>query len=281
VPPLPRVLRSPIHLGALIAVALAVVVVDDQAVDVVAVAVGFEILVIGSYLGIRVFAALAARYDHELDEARRVLLESEHRDHAHWIHDDVLSEIRLSRLRLERGEIAAADLPAELEAIEHRLRVRQLDEVVRSGSATVAEIVQPYLRLANSADVTLSRVPSYEVGAWRVGPATGMLLKRAFAVPIANAIQAGASVLAVEVHRRGPFLEVEVEDDAGGFEPEGVHRGRGLDVLDHDLEPGGVTVTRSSHGTQVMCRVPLRNSDGAWRQSASADAGRRGSQVVG
>jgi hypothetical protein len=109
--------------------------------------------------------------------------------------------------------------------------------------------------------VHLAAVPTYEVGRWQVGHATASLVKRAFAVPITNALLAGARSLEVRVSAVDGFLVADVIDDAGGFDQLAEHLGRGLCNLDADLGPGGVDFESHGAGTRVVCRVPLTKND--------------------
>jgi hypothetical protein len=205
-------------------------------------------------------AWLISRIDDATTEAERSAREqgrlTEFRSRAHWIHDDVLADLRVSRLRLERDLGADGSIVQELAELDHRLRVRQLDEVLASGTATVAEIVQPYLRLASANGVELVEVPAYEVARITVDPAVGALLRRAVAVPLANAVGAGGRRVSVRVERCSEGWAVEIEDDAGGFEPDPSHAGRGLDQLRRDLGPDGVDIIRTGCGTKVRSRIP-------------------------
>ena len=224
-----------------------------------------ESFIVAAYALVYPCLHLMARYDDELQEFRSAALEAEHHDRANWIHDDVLGELRLARLRLERGETSSQELLAELDGIEHRLRLKQVDEVIRAGAATVAEILQPFLRMARSHGVDLVRVPTYETGALRVSATVG---------------QAAQALLRCRHHERRPgrrahavdrcppehdVLVVEVEDDAGGYERSSEHQGRGLDCLLRELGPGTVTVDigRRSHRLST-CRVELAAT--RWRR---------------
>jgi signal transduction histidine kinase len=256
--PLWRVLLSPTHVVALAVVGIAALLNDSGAIGSIArVVVVTEAFVFAGYVIVYPCLHLMARYERELQAYRQAALEVEHVDRANWIHDDVLGELRLARVRLERGETSADSLRAELDGIEQRLRLKQVDEVLRTGSASVAEILQPFLRMARSHAVDLDRVPSYEAGALRVDETTGRLLKRAFAVPLTNAVLAGARSLAVDVRHEGDALVVEVHDDAGGFEPAAEHQGRGLDSLRAELGAESVDVVSDDGRTTVRCRVAL------------------------
>jgi len=256
--PLWRVLLSPLHVSVLVVVALAALLTDEPSIDSLALVVAVtEAFVIAAYVLVYPCLHLMSRYDRELQAFRNAALQVEHVDRANWIHDDVLGELRLARVRVERGETSPEALVAELDGIEHRLRLKQVDEVIRTGNASIAEIVQPFLRMARSHGVELTEVPSYETGALRVGESTGKLLKRAFAVPVTNAILAGARSLSLAVRRDGDVVVVEVGDDAGGFELTDEHQGRGLDSLQSELGEGSVMVESTADGTTVTCRVGL------------------------
>jgi hypothetical protein len=252
------VLLAPLHVAVLAVLALIALLTEEDSLDsLFLVVIVVEAFIVAAYLLVYPCLHLMARYERELEAFRRAALEVEHVDRANWIHDDVLGELRLARVRVERGEASPHDLLAELDGIEHRLRLKQVDEVLRTGSARVAEILQPFLRLAQSHGIDLVGVPSYETGSLTVTEPVGKLLKRAFAVPVTNAILAGARELSVSVVRDGDSLVVEVQDDAGGFEPKEEHQGRGLDALDADLGAGAVSVSSSGARTTVTCRVAL------------------------
>jgi hypothetical protein len=256
--PMWRVLLSPPHVSLLVVVALAAVLTDQPSIDSLALVVAVtEAFIIASYVLVYPCLHLMSRYDQELHAFRNAALQVEHGDRANWIHDDVLGELRLARVRVERGEISPAAMVAELDGIEHRIRLKHVDGVIRSGNARIAEIVQPFLRMARSHGVELTSVPSYETGAVRVNEATGKLLKRAFAVPVTNAILAGARSLSLAIRRDGDAVVIEVGDDAGGFELTEEHQGRGLASLRSELGDAAVTVASTGEGTMVTCRVAL------------------------
>jgi hypothetical protein len=256
--PLWKVLLSPLHVVVLVAVALVTLLTDEPAIDSLALVVLVtEAFVIAAYVLVYPCLHLMSRYDEELHAFRNAALQVEHVDRANWIHDDVLGALRLARVRVERGETSPEALVAELDGIEHRLRLKQVDEVIRTGHASIAEILQPFLRMARSHGVELTRVPSYETGALRVNESTGKLLKRAFSVPMTNAVLAGARSLSVAVLRDGDTVVIEVRDDAGGFEASEEHQGRGLSSLQSELGEGSVLIASADGGTTVTCRVDL------------------------
>ena len=230
---------------------------------------------------------LLSRYDHEMRTSRAAALEREHRAQAAFIHDDVVPAVRLLRQQLVRGGVPDPDslgqVAAELEHLEHTLRDGQLEATLRSGGATVAEIVQPFLRVAQSNRVTLRGVPSRDVGSLRLGESEGRLLRRCVAVPVTNAVLAGAQTLAVDIDIDGTHLVVVIEDDAGGFDQHPLHQGRALDQLAGEL-PDAVSVERLDGGTRVTSRVPIGSSADrpfvrrSTRTSATSPANDRGTR---
>lgn len=179
------------------------------------------------------------------------------REQAHWLHDDVCSELGHLRLRLQDGPMDPDALRSSLDDLDHRLRIRQIDEILEGGPARLGEIIQPYLRVAQSHGVELSDVPTYETGAMLLSPVAGRQVQRALAVLTANAIQAGARELAVRTLLDPDGLVIEIEDDAGGFEFVRPIPGRGLDGLARDLGPGRLEIVRTSRGTVARARVAL------------------------
>lgn len=253
------------HLLWLVLVAAAALAFGDGWADVLAAVVAAEVVALVAMFTAWWALRVLARYDDELRGSRTSALEREHRAHAAFIHDDVVPAVRLLRQQLVRGGVPDADglgeVVAELERIEHTLRDGQLEATLRSGSATVAEIVQPFLRIAQSHRVALRGVPARDVGSLRLGESAGRLLRRCVAVPVTNAVLAGAQNLTVEVDVDGSHLVVVVEDDAGGFDEQPHHQGRALDQLAQEL-PEAVTVERLEHGTRVVSRVPLAERGG-------------------
>jgi hypothetical protein len=233
----------------------AVVAGDGWLRSLALVALVTDAFVVGGYVLSSVFLRVMARYERELARSRRSAVELEHLDRAHWIHDEVLGELRLARVQMQSGEATIADVRRELEEIEHRLRLKQVDQVLRTGRASVAEIMQPFLRMAQAHGATLVRVPSYEVGSIKVSETTGKTLKRCFSVPVTNALLAGARELSLDVRLERDELVVEIEDDAGGYVPSDEHHGRGLTGLRGELGEDAVGVVSSNGHTTVTCRV--------------------------
>jgi hypothetical protein len=180
-----------------------------------------------------------------------------HRDQAHWLHDDVCSELGYLRLRLQDGPIDTDTLRHCLDDLDHRLRIRQIDEILDGGPARLGEIMQPYIRVAQSNGVELIDVPTYETGAMLLPPAAGRQVQRAIAVLTANAVQAGARQIAIRTELEPGGLIIEVEDDAGGFDVTRLTPGRGLDGLAHDLGPERLELVRTRRGTMARAHVAM------------------------
>jgi hypothetical protein len=191
------------------------------------------------------------------DDHTAALRSAIHRDHAHWLHDDVCSELGYLRLRLQDGSVDHAALRQSLDDLDHRLRIRQIDEILEGGPARLGEIMQPYIRVAQTNGVELTEVPTYETGAMLLPPDAGRHLQRAMGVLTANAIQAGARRIAIRTWLEAGGLVVEVEDDAGGFDATTRIPGRGLDGLDRELGPGRLELTGTERGTSARAHIAM------------------------
>jgi hypothetical protein len=176
----------------------------------------------------------------------------------HWLHDDVLSEVKLATLRIE----GSGDIPAarrELHELDHRLRVRQLEELLRGGRPHLYEIIQPHLRRVQTLGVRLDRVPALDRTSRRVDEATGELIHRAMSNLVSNAANAGATRLSLAIDEVAdpPSLEISLTDDAGGFSLADIEPGRGLSLLRRDLGEGTVRRADVPGGSIVTVRIPL------------------------
>lgn len=190
------------------------------------------------------------------------LRERERELRVHWLHDDVLSEVKLATLRIESaGDVDAAT--RELHELDHRLRVRQLEELLRGGRPHLYEIIQPHLRRVQSLGVRLDRVPTLDRTSLRVDETTGNLVHRVLANLTSNALNAGATRLSLTIDEGAdpPSLDVSVTDDAGGFSLTDVEPGRGLALLMRDLGPDAVRRADVPAGSIVTVRIPLRQAD--------------------
>src|SRR5690606_17027156 len=125
----------------------------------------------------------------------------------------------------------------ELLDLDHRLRLRQLDEMIRDGTPPVYEVLQPHLRRLQSLGVELGTVPTHEVTGITLNEPEANLLNRVLSLLTSNAVNAGASTVSVGIWAPAGALEIDVTDDAGGFDLDNVPRGRGLHRLMTDLGP--------------------------------------------
>lgn len=228
--------------------------------DTIDLALALYALVATATLTMAVLSVLLNRIDAGSAGQIEAIRSSIHRDQAHWLHDDVCSELGHLRLRLQNGLIGPDALQRSLDELDHRLRLRQIEGVLESGPARLGEVIQPFIRVAQSHGVGLRDVPTYETGAMLLPPRSGRQVQRAMAVLTANAIQAGARELAIRSAVEEGQLVIEVEDDAGGFEYTRPIPGRGLDGLAHDLGPGGLEIIRTERGTLARVRVEIADS---------------------
>jgi len=123
-----RFVLSPVHLGAVGAALAAIVTSTGPSVFVV----------VGMYVGVwaalgvalatmKLLEALAVHFDDQYEAHRADVIARERAHRAHWLHDDVLSEVRLASLRIGSGSASAEQINAELLDLDHRLRLRQLE----------------------------------------------------------------------------------------------------------------------------------------------------------
>lgn len=266
-----RVARSPVHLGVLAGVILVVGLgpLDVDRVRVLALYLtGLALTGIGA-LTVATANAEARRWGTRLERHRQQVLTAAARHRGHWLHDDVCSEIRLTRLRLESGALGHDDVAVELDELDHRLRLRQLDEFIDAGSVRVAEVVQPFLRRVAHHGVVIVESPSVDTAGEVIPGDAARLLRRFLAVTVGNALQAGASSIAVRVGWEGDDLVVEVEDDAGGMPEGAVQPGTGLDALALDLGAANLQLEDGELGLVAQARLA-----GASGDRTSAGSGR-------
>lgn len=264
------ILRSPLNfgaIGALLAGLLQLGWSDGRATVVVMYAAFLGFLAV-----LVVAAAMLDRVRSEqLAEDRRqteATIAEEHRRRAHWLHDDVSSELRIVSMRVQHEDATPSEVVSMLDQLDHTIRLRQLDEVIRSGTARLAEIIQPYVRRAQAHGVTITSVPGFERASLVVNAATAQLVARATALFTSNALNAGATEIGYELAYDAETVRVAVSDDAGGFDLAEAPAGRGLWQLDRVLGPGRLTATRTDRGTTVTATIsrdtdtPLEDHDG-------------------
>jgi hypothetical protein len=194
----------------------------------------------------------------ELADDRVEVRRKERELRVHWLHDDVLSEVKLASLRLEAGGDPDGT-KRELQDLDHRLRLRQLEEILGGGSPHLYEIIQPHLRRAQTLGARIDRVPALDRTDRRVDEATGQLVHRALSILMSNALNVGGRHLALDLDALvdAPALLLSLTDDAGGFSLDDAPPGGGLKLLERDLGPGSVSRTDAPRGSTVSVRIPL------------------------
>jgi hypothetical protein len=196
-------------------------------------------------------------------EERHDALVNERARRAHWLHDDVLSEVHLASLRISSGTATSEQINAELRDLDHRLRLRQLDDMMSAGNPRVYEILQPHLRRTQNLGVRLDRVPTHEVTRLELDERCGQLLNRAVSLLTSNAINAGAARLAIDMQLidGGTGLQLRVTDDAGGFDLATVPEGRGLSTLIEQVGAGNVQRHDAPGGSMMVVSLPHASPD--------------------
>ena len=199
---------------------------------------------------------LLTRQEADLDAARADTVRDEHRRSAHWLHDDICAQLRLVALKVQRQDVTVAEVSLMLDELDFALRLRQLDELIDSGSVRLAEVLQPFLRNAQSHGVELERVPTYELASTEVDHDTAVSFRRAAAILSSNALNAGARSLSFDVDVTDWHVELVVTDDAGGFDMGAVVVGRGLWSLQQDLGPENLRIESTAVGSRICAIVP-------------------------
>jgi hypothetical protein len=276
--PLPwfrRLVLSPVHAGVILALAGVGLAAGTEAAGRLAWL--YAALAAIALTATATAWALAARQRAIVRRQRQreeEIVVREHRSRGQWLHDDVCSELRLLRLRLEDGGLDPERLLPELDDLDHRLRLRQLEAFIGSGEVRLAEVVQPFLRRAQQLRVAIVETPTVEDAGRVVDAGTARAVQRAMSVLVANAVQAGSPTLAVRLAASTRQVVVEVEDEAGGFELDEVPVGGGIDGLRHELGAEALTGERTEKGTCVRAVVTVPGP--CPRAGRSRDLGRRG-----
>lgn len=254
-----RFLLSPIHLGVLGALTAMLLVrsSNDTTWQIIGLYAAMQLGVVVAGVTMAVQDRLSTALIDEETAQRDDVIDAERRQRVHWLHDDVLSEIRLTTLRVQAGDGHRDTVAAELQDLDHRLRLRQLDELLDGGSARLADILQPHVRRAQALGVEITDVPSLDAAGRVVDVPTGRLFARAVSMLLSNAINAGASRIAIRMHVDDCTVLLEVTDDAGGFDFDARPAGRGLDQLATELGDGHVTRIPVDGGSTMQVRLPL------------------------
>lgn len=203
---------------------------------------------------------LGVLHDQEKRDRRRAVDEAaslERRRSAHWLHDDLCAQLRLVSITVQSGGATMADVEVMLDDLDHQIRLRQVEEIFDSGTIRIAEVLQPYVRRAQNRGVHIDSAPSFDDASLTVSADVGRQFSHAAAVLTSNAINAGATHIAFEVHASDEFVTITVTDDAGGIKFADLPSGRSLWVLREDLGADNVTVSSTSNGSRVQATINL------------------------
>jgi hypothetical protein len=250
-----RFQRSSVHAGVLLVCVAVIAARPQRTGEVLAVLATFQVIALAAALTCHGLTELRGIFERRDERMHRAALSEGHKRLAYWIHNAVTTPLRDLRLRLGAGELGTDAVVQALEDSEHRLRLRQIDEVLATGRIELAELLQPHVRRAQEHGVEVFEVPRFAEAGGAVEGDVGRLVNRALDVLVPNAIAAGARRLAFRVASDADAVMVEVEDDAGGFDLASVPAGRALHRLEHDLGPGRVTCTPTGEGSRVRVVV--------------------------
>jgi signal transduction histidine kinase len=205
-------------------------------------------------------ADVVARFERETDEERQTAvaetIQAERRQRAHWLHDDVCAELRLVSLKVQTEDTDRDEVVRLLDQFDHRLRLRQLDELFAAGPTRIAELLQPFIRHAQNMGIDVDEVPSFEDASSSLAPSDARLFARLVSVTTSNSINAGATRLAYAVHLSGREVSVTIRDNGPGFEVSQLPFGRALWSLRRDLSPGVLEIRSApGEGTEIVATL--------------------------
>jgi hypothetical protein len=260
-----RFVGGPVHLGAV--GALLAVAAFGESIPTLRTLIGLYaamwVGLIVAGLTVVMINRLGLAVDQRVAEEVHDSVASERARRAHWLHDDVLSEVHLATLRISSKTATPEQINDELLDLDHRLRLRQLDDMLSADTLRIFEVLQPHLRRAQNLGVRLEHVPTHEVTRLEVDEQCGRLLNRAVSLFMSNAINAGATRLSLDVHvvDGGERIVVSVTDDAGGFDLATVPDGRGLSTLIDELGADAVQRHDAPGGSTMTATIPRHHSD--------------------
>jgi hypothetical protein len=249
--------RSSLHLGIWVLSIAVAVAYPDQILDLLRIPLCFQVMAAAAAVTCYGLERMRRAADYRSRTAARSAAIDAHERLAHWLHDDLTTSLRFVQLGLGAGRLDADDVAAELDRLDHRLRLRQVEQMLATGTVQLAQIIQPYVRLAQSQGVEVVDVPRFDAASIDLHGAAGRLVQRALGVLVPNAIAAGARHLALRVVTHDPeVLVLEVEDDAGGLDLAAVPAGRGLDGLRREVGEANLTCVATERGSTMRVRVP-------------------------
>jgi signal transduction histidine kinase len=251
-------LRSSVHFGVLGAIAAAVTIGNTSPGEAVWILLSLELVAGLTVLGAATCSQLMLETETSRDDAMADARGDERRRRAHWLHDDVCAELRLVSLRVHTERPSPEATTRLLDELDHSLRLRQLDELVETGSVRAAEVLQPYIRRLQSNGVDITAVPTFDDAATHLLPGQARHLARCASVLTSNALQVGATEVALELSRTEDSLVFTVLDNGPGFRDPQLVPGRGMWQLDLDLRPGGIVVDPDRRsGARVTASIAL------------------------
>jgi hypothetical protein len=199
---------------------------------------------------------LGGRMSEELLRFVAGLRQAEFRHRAQWVHDHLLTELRMLILSLESRPLVRNEVLKQLRDTDHRLRMAHLDELIEVGRIRISSLVQPQIRRCLDHGVVLRSVPDFQQIDVAVDPEAGRLISRVLSGLFSNALNAGAQEIELEVFVDSAEVHIRVTDDAGGFDLGAVPPGRGLAHLIEDLGAQSVTREESPGGSVMKVVVP-------------------------
>ncbi len=177
-------------------------------------------------------------------------------DVGHYLHDLVLPHLASLEMRYDSIDTVPGPKVREmLGDLQNLVRCAQVDILADAGTACLIDLIQPAVALAVRNDVEVSQCPN--IGDWSdpLPALCARMIRRFVSTTVGNAVVAGASWVSIVARRGSSELTIEVEDNAGGFDPTNLPRGRGLERLTRSLGSDALIVTRTDVGSLVTAFI--------------------------
>jgi signal transduction histidine kinase len=246
-----RFLISPLHAVICCTTLLIIAVGEPSIRSTAAIALAcMHVWLLATALAASLLVQLGHAHSGERSQALDDVVWQDRRQRAHWLHDDICAELHAVALRLQSQRLSTEDAVALINDVDHRVRLRQLDELLDSGKARVGEILQPFIRRVHNAGLAITSVPSFEMCAKVLSSGEARLASRAAMELTTNALESGATEIAygVAIDDDQGLLRLTVSDNGPGFGLADVTPGGGLWLLRDDLGIGGISVSHSPNG---------------------------------
>lgn len=169
-----------------------------------------------------------------------------------WLHDTAISDLKglLKSSKKHDPEF----LVNSIARIEDDLRDEYLElQMAEANEVDLGAVMYRYARKFRSDSRSID-LPGLDVSQIMVDGVTGQRIKGFLDVTVQNAVDAGASRVAITIEPTADCFEVSVEDNAGGFDHRLASAGGSLTRLQRD-SLGGVNMASTDEGSRLSTRI--------------------------